>query len=217
MWNLFKAEVSYNKSHLIMILAMPLFFAFGMQYGFRLITGVDFFEKYTWSILVGLGSYMFIFIMWQQRYSEKRNMQHFLLPVSIKEIVLARYIFGIFPFVYVLIALWLTKIILGEMIEVQLYRILAQLGMMFAALAFIQLMMDIWSIKTNMDANKWFLVIGSIGCVIVFISMYAVFEILIPSYRALIGEGEELMFFLWGLVLLTASNFVFVKRSTYLV
>ncbi|MBU1100167.1 MAG: hypothetical protein KKA84_07160 [Bacteroidetes bacterium] len=216
MWNLFKAEVSYNKWYLFMILAMPLLFAFGMQYGFKLITGVDFFEKYAWSILVGLGSYMFIFIMWQMRHSERRNMQHALLPIPIVDIALARMVFGVLPFAYVLVVLSITHQLLGEIIEVQLYRIFAQLGLLFCGLAFIQLMMDIWSLKTNMNEKNWFLIIGSIGCLIVFISMFAVFEILIPAYRQLFREGEEWMFFLWGLILLTASNFVFVKRSTFL-
>ena len=214
MYNIVKAEIKYFWVLIVaigLLLAAFTIFAFANIYPFD---GKYFLTKYFWSLTIGMGTYVIVFIIWSLRKKESRDLVHSKLPVKIREISLARWIFGVSPFVISYLYLELLRFIIPEEQLPYVRRINAQLGMMFFALAAIDLVMNIWY---WLDSKRYDLrllyTFISVVLIIVF-SASMVYVVTIEFIQPFYFGGKEFYFISWGVVLSIISTAVFKHRKT---
>lgn len=211
-----KAEIKYFVSLVLAIIIPPLGFTIFATAKILPFQGTGFLTKYFWSLVIGMGTYLFVFIIWSIRKKEIRDSLHSILPVSINNIAVARLIFGAAPFLLIYIYIESHRLFLSAEQVVFISKINAQLGMMFFALVSVDLVMNAWSALTHLKyGNRLLYSFLFVVCLIAasFVVVYSVtMSLLKPFYLG----GEEFYFMLWGLVLSIIDAVIFTNRKSFL-
>jgi hypothetical protein len=83
MYGLIKIELKYFKIPLFVIVLLLLLFTIYAINDVQVFSDIEFLGKYFWSMVIGLGSYGIVFILWSQRVKEKHERMIYLLPISL--------------------------------------------------------------------------------------------------------------------------------------
>jgi hypothetical protein len=167
-------------------------------------------------MVIGLGSYGIVFILWSQRVKEKHERMIYLLPISLNSKRWGRWIFAILPFLFVMIYIQTLHFFLSEDWNVHVGRISAQIGFLSMALASIFIIRDYWFIANNKgDLYKiivatLIITVSTLGAI--FITKIFSYDIFPPLYI----HQEELMFFVWGIIISSIALLFYSKRKNYL-
>ncbi len=215
MWRLIKNEISYFSNIFLVIAAILATFTIFTNIDYQPFKSNSFWNKYFWAALIGTGSYLLVYLIWNQRVKEKRDRFHALLPMSVKYIARARIIFGLFPVICVAGYLFLIEITAFNDPKGDAARSFAQLGLSFIFLVIILILFDVRFIFTRKNENSNAFRMLVIGLILAAISFTAVFLIGIPVYNLIYHEGEEVIFYLWGLTLSVISTIIFMKRKSF--
>lgn len=216
MYRLIKIELEYFKVPLFAIVLILLSFTYFALNDIRLFSEIDFLKKYFWSMVVGLGSYGLIYYLWTQRVREKHERMIYLLPISLNSKKWSRWIFAVLPYLFVMIFIQILYSFLPEDWNQQIGRISAQVGLLSMALAGIFIIRDYWFTEQQRGESfkvvvaSAIILIAAIGAVaIIRISSY---DIIPPIYI----YQEEMMFFVWGIIISSMALLFYVKRKNYL-
>ncbi len=216
MLKIFKYETEYFKLLIIVIAVLPLIFTVFAMNDFLLFQQVYFLKKYFWSVVVGLGIYAFVFMIWSLRKKELRDRKHILLPVSLKKIAFSRWIFGVAPFILTFFYLEIIRFCLPEQQIIFVERISGQLGLLFIFLAALDLLINAsFAINQNSILKQKIFLAGIL--LMLLISTIIVSNLVSDSgIKPFPNGGEELFFFIWGLIISIIDVFVFAKRKSFL-
>lgn len=216
MIRLLKTEIGYFKAPLWGIVILLLVFTIFALNSIELFGNIVFLKKYLWSMVIGLGSYGLVFVLWMQRVKERHEQIHSLLPLSLKTKKWSRWIFAIMPFTLAMLYIQATHIFLSSEWVVHVGRISAQIGFLSMALASMFIVRDIWFVKTGRNASYKILVASIVVIIAVIgtllIMQFFNYNIVGPLYI----HQEELMFFIWGILISAFSIITYGKRKEYL-
>jgi hypothetical protein len=216
MLRIIKTEMDYFKVPLAAILVLLMFFTLFAFNDIQVLSKNDFFKKYFWSMIIGLGSYGIVFLLWMQRVKEKHERIMALLPISLKTKKWSRWIFAVLPLTTAFIYIQLLHPFLPENWKIHVARISAQIGFLSMALASILIIRDIWFIiSTRRELFKIFT--GAV--IIIFTAMGAFIITFIFNYdivEPLYVHQEEFFFFLWALLISLSSLITYGMRKNYL-
>ena len=216
MWRLIKSEIDYFSHILMIIVSLLIAFTIFSNLNIQLFKESRFWNRYFWAALIGTGTYFLIYIIWNQRLRERRDRFHALLPIKTKSIASARILFGLFPVFFVALFLLLIGFLSSNNMKNDFYGSFAQLGLSFIFLVIILILFDArFLFKTN-DKDSAPLQLFIIGILLVVISFAAVFLIAIPLYNLFFNNGEEIIFYIWGLVLSIFSKIIYEKRKSFI-
>ncbi|NOX17506.1 MAG: hypothetical protein GXO87_04390 [Chlorobi bacterium] len=230
MLKILMAEIKYFKLPLLVIFALPLIFTVAALNDILLFEQVYFLKKYFWSVFVGLGTYALIIIIWSLRKKEIRERVHAALPVSVGKLAVGRWIFAVSPFLIVGFYVELLRCFIPVRQIIFIDRINGQLGMLFLALAAVDLAMNSWSALEFKRYDKRLFFTGLIsaallisGFGVIYLASASIIQPLSPSgdeniflIQPQTSGGEEILFFVWGTVLSVIDLFVFKKRKSFL-
>lgn len=216
MLRILKTELSYFIVPLLGITLLTLFFTICAAINFQIFINIEFLHKYSWAILLGLGSYAIVFFIWMNRVIEKHEMIISLLPRTNRNKSFNRWIFAVLPFVVLIIYLQFIHFFLNEYWNVHIGRISAQIGFLSMALSAIFITRDLWFVKHEKDDLYKYL----IGLLVFFMAAAgAIFIIYIFNYtlvEPLYFYQEELMFLIWGILISSISLISYKNRKNYL-
>lgn len=215
MYNILKSEIKYFLIPLLAIAMLSLAFTSFSFLNVYPFDGKYFFTKYFWSLIIGMGTYIFVFIIWSLRKKESRDFLHSKLPLKIREISLARWVFGIAPFLLIYLYLELLRFIIPEEQVPYIRRINGQLGMMFFALAAVDLVMNAWYALELVRYDIKLLYCFIIVVLLISCSAGVVYAVSTSLIAPFYFGGEEFYFFLWGMFLSIISAFVFIQTKNY--
>jgi hypothetical protein len=216
MFKLLKFEIKYYWLFILPIILLPLSFTSFAMNEVKVFTEIYFLKKYFWSALVGLGIYIFVFIIWALRKKELRERKHALIPLARNKISISRWLFGISPFLVVGLYIELHHYFLESEQQIFIDRINGQLGLMFIALIALDLVQNSWiALETKRYVKR---IINSVLIVIALAALsfgviYAVSTSMIKPFGF---GGEEIFFFLWGIILSLIDAIIFTQRKSFL-
>ncbi|MBU0473416.1 MAG: hypothetical protein KKF62_04575 [Bacteroidetes bacterium] len=215
MLHLLKTEIEYYKYYLGGIMLLPILFLLFAMLNIHLFQETYFLKKYFWSMLVGIGTYALVFILWTLRKRELRERIFASLPLTINQISIARGLFGVLPFLVVGIFIELLNKIVHDEQVIYIHRIFAQLGMMFIFLMAIDLVLNSWNVFARLEI---FLRVGLILVLMVLIlatSSSVIYAMSSSILKPFGFGGEEIYFYIWGLILALIDIIIFTKRKTF--
>ena len=216
MLQILKAEIEYFWIHLLIIVMLLLSFTVFELNNIAFFSDIYLFKKYFWSMVIGMGAYIIVYIIWVVRKKELRDRSTIILPLNINQLSLVRWLFGIIPFVFILLYLETNRFILPEQQAIFIDRINGQLGMMFIALAAIDLVMNAWSALALLRYDKR-LLYSFLLIVVLTVSSFGVIYAVSTSVIKPFGfGGEEIYFFIWGLVVSVVDAIIFTKQKSFL-
>ena len=216
MWRLIKSEIIYFSHILLVIAGLLAAFTIFSNLNIQLFKESRFWNRYFWAALIGTGSYLLVYIIWNQRIRERRDRFHALLPVKTRYIASARILFGLFPVIFVSLYLLILDSISVNNSSGDISRSFAQLGLSFIFLVIILILFDSRFIFKSKDKDSTPLQLFIIGILLVVISFAAVFLIGIPLYKLLFNKGEEIIFYIWGIILSIVSKIIYEKRKSFI-
>ena len=216
MLQILKAEIEYFRIHLLIIVLLLLSFTLFELNNIAFLSDIYLFKKYFWSMVIGLGTYFIVYVIWVVRKKELRDRSTIILHLNINQLSIVRWLFGITPFVFILLYLEMNRFILPEQQAIFIDRIYGQLGMMFIALAAIDLVMNAWSALALLRYDKR-LLYSFLLIVVLAVSSFGVIYAVSTSVIKPFGfGGEEIYFFIWGLVLSVVDAIIFTKQKSFL-
>jgi hypothetical protein len=216
MFRLLKSEIEYYWLFILPIILLPLSFTSFAINDVKVFTEIYFLKKYFWSALVGLGIYVFVFIILAIRKKELSERKHALIPLATNKISISRWLFGISPFVLVGLYIELHHYFLESEQKIFIDRINGQLGMMFVALVAVDLVLNSWIALESKRYDKkliYTFLITTLLAVLSFGVIYAVSTSLIKPFGF---GGEEIFFFIWGIIISIIDAVVFTNRKSFL-
>ena len=216
MYKLIINEIRYFKLSLILVGLLLLIFTIFALSNTLIFQQVFFLKKFFWSMIVGLGTYGLVFFIWMQRVKEKHERIHNLLPVTNRKKSLNRWLFAILPFSLTLIYVQLLQFFLTEDWIISVGRISAQIGFLSMALASMFLVRDLWFVKIN-HGELFRIFIGAIIIMIATLGAIGITQVFsYKNIKPFYVHEEELLFFVWGLIISAATIFAYRKRKSYL-
>ena len=216
MWTIIKTEIIYSKHNLLVVTGLLLAFSLFALLEIHISTDANFVGRYLWTMIIALGIYIVIYQIWSTRIRTKRDRFHHQLPISVSKISFARWLFGILPLLSVIIYILLLKLFITTVWQIQSERIIGQLGFFTAFLAMLFVLRDIsfyLADKSNIIkilANISFLAISAFGVIFIIILTSPIL------IEPLFNNGSEILFFIWGIVLSSASVIIYKKRKSFL-
>jgi len=216
MFKILKSEIQYFNWLMLLMVILPICFTLFAMNDILLFTKVYFLKKYFWSVLVGMGIYGLMFMIWSLRKKELRERIHYLIPVKLNNLSFVRWLLGVSPFVLIGLYIELHHGFLSSEQEIFIDRINGQLGMMFIAVAGFDFAINTWiSFEVKRYDKRLLFTIGVI--VLLFVLSFGVIYAVTTSLIKPFGfGGEEIIFFLWGLLISIASGIIFTKRKSFL-
>jgi len=208
---LLKSELKYFIILIRFITILPMIFIVFALLNTNFFDKNDFLYKSFWSILVGLGVYFFVFIIWIIRYKETRDRLHLVLPITLFNLGVNRWILGVSPFLLTWICLEVLQIFVMENYLEHIDAVIAQLGLLFIFIVIFDIVLNFHfgSIK-----NKFWnpIIVAAILVIVSIIVVYSVtYSIIPPFFRG----GGELYFMTWGLLLSFLDIYAFTKRESF--
>ncbi len=211
MLKILKAEIEYFRLPALTIILLPFSFTF-----FAMNNIVLFSQEYFWSLAIGMGTYLFVYTIWALRKKELRERLHIMLPLNIQQLSISRWLFGIAPFVFVGLFIELLQNLLPEQQIVYVARINGQLGMMFMALVAVDLVMNSWFALASLRYDKRLLYSFLLVVIVAALSFGIIFAVTVSIIKPFGFGGEEIYFFIWGIIVSVIDTFVFTNRKTFL-
>ena len=187
MWELIKAEIEYFKIPLMAIVILPLSFTIFAMADIHLFHQTYFLKKYFWSMVLGVGTYAFVLIIWTIRKKEMRDRLHSSLPVSLNQTAIIRWLFGIAPFILTWIYIEMLRNVIPVAQTIFMNRINAQIGLMFIFLTSFDVIINADNSLVYRRYVKLFLII----LVLIFLSLGVIYLVtisVIPPFP--IGESQ---------------------------
>ncbi|MFC2084519.1 hypothetical protein ACFLS9_05635 [Bacteroidota bacterium] len=178
-------------------------------------TEVNFLKRYFWPMIVGLGIYFSIYIIWTIRFKEGRDRLHNILPIKLHYIALIRFVFGILPVIIVFVYLELSRLFIPEEWHIFIERINGQLGLFFIFLCVLSIFIDIRFLLVRKKELFKSIAIILTGLAVVLSTGGLVHLLAINVLRPLPVGAEESYFYLWGLILSVIAAIVFYKRKSF--
>ena len=163
-----------------------------------------------------MGAYIIVYIIWVMRKKELRDRSNIILPININQLSIVRWLFGIIPFVFILLYLEINRFILPEQQAIFIDRINGQLGMMFIALAAIDLVMNAWSALSLLKYDRRLLYSFLLIAVLTVSSFGVIYTVSTSVIKPFGFGGEEIYFFIWGLVVSVVDAIIFTKQKSFL-
>jgi len=216
MYKLLKSEIQYFKLPLAIIVLLPLIFTVFALSNILLFENIYFLKKYFWSMIVGVGTYALVFIIWSLRKKEMREREHALLPITLNNLSFFRWVFGIAPFVLIGSYIELLRNVLPSQQLIFIDRINGQLGMMFIALAAVDLVINTWIALESKRYDKRVIYSFILIVALIILSFGIIYSVSASLIKPLGFGGEEIVFFIWGIIISVFDVFVFAKRKLYL-
>ena len=216
MLKILKAEIEYYNLLILLLVILPLCFTIFAENDILLFTNIYFLKKYFWSVLVGLGIYGIVFAIWSSRKKELRERIHALIPVKLKKRSISRWILGISPFIIVGFYIEMHHYFLPEQQVIFIDRINGQLGLMFIALAGVDLVINMWITFESKRYDKKILYSFSIVVGLLVLTFGVIYLVSTSIIKPLGFGGEEIFFFIWGTILSVLATILFSKRKSYL-
>ena len=216
MLHLLKSEIVYSKYFMIGIILLPILFAIIAMNDTFLFPGSFFVSKYLWSMIVGVGTYLFVYSIWALRKKEFRERLSIMVPLSVTNISFARWLFGIAPFIIVGLSIELLRNFLPEQQTLFIARINGQLGMLFMFAVVVDLVINAWFALEFQRFDKriiYSLLLSISLFTLSFGVIYAVSTSLIKPFGF---GGEEIYFFIWALIISIIDANIFTKRKSFL-
>ena len=211
------AEIKYYKPVFIAMSLPLIIFTLSGLADVKVLTKLDFVDKYFWSITIGMGTYMLIYGMQVARLKEQRDRMHAVLPVQQNYFSMARYVFGLLPVVVTAVYLVLLGYLLPSDWFVYVIRVVAQLGLLFIALGALSILYEIVKFGSALKTVYTSLLV-SIGFVVISVlSAGLIYGVSTSIIKPLPFGGDELYFYLWALILTYISYLIFMRRKSYAV
>lgn len=216
MYKLLKSEIQYFKISLAIIVLLPLAFTVSALSNILLFENIYFLRKYFWSMIIGVGTYVLVFIIWSMRKKEMREREHALLPITLNSISFFRWIFGIAPFVLIGLYIELLRSVLPSQQLIFIDRINGQLGMMFIALVAVDLVINAWIAIESKRYDKRVIYSFILIVALIILSFGVIYSVSVSIIKPLGFGGEEVIFFIWGIIISVFDVIVFTKRKLFL-
>ncbi len=213
MYRLLKTEINYFKLHLSVIVLVSLIFTICALNNIKLFPQIYFLEKYFWSVIVGLGIYALVFMIWSMRKKEMRERQHALLPISINKLTFTRWLFGVSPFILVGFYIEMLRSILPSQQLIYIERINGQLGMMFIALVGFDLVINSWFALQSKRYDKRLIYTVILSIALIILSFGVIYIVSASIIKPFGFGGEEIFFFIWALIISLVDATIFTKRK----
>jgi len=211
MISLLKSEIEYFKVHLGIIAALPLIFSIFAFPNIMIFENAYFLKKYFWSVLIGIGTYAFVFSVWTLRIKENRERLHYLAPISKMKLSISRWIFGITPFVLIISYLLILYYYVPLSQVVFVRRAIAQLGLLLVFLASFDLIINLDLSLSGIFLKKRQIIITVIASLLIITSICIIYLVTL-FVGELIGE---LIFNLWGMTVFTISSVLHYKKINF--
>jgi hypothetical protein len=213
---LLKSEMKYFRFPLLVMIILPLIFTAFALSDIKTFPQVYFLKKYFWSALVGLGIYGLVFMIWSMRKKEMRERKHALTPIAVNRISFMRWLFGISPFVLVGLYIELLHGVLPFEQLIFIDRINGQLGMMFIALVAVDLVMNSWIALESKRYDKRLIYSFLLVVALATFSFGIIYSVTTSLIKPLGFGGEEIIFFIWAIIISIIDTIVFTKRKSFL-
>ncbi len=211
------AEIKYYKPVFIAMSLPLIIFTLSGLADVKVLTKLEFVDKYFWSITIGMGTYMLIYGIQVARIKEQRDRLHAILPVKQSYFSMARYVFGLLPVVVTAVYLVLLGYILPSDWFVYVIRVVAQLGLLFIALGALSILYEIVKFGSATKGANINLIASAAFVIISILSAGLIYGVTISIIKPLPVGGDEMYFYLWALVLTNVSYIIFMRRKSYAV
>ena len=216
MWTIIKSEIVYAKNKINAGIFLLMAFSIFALLDIKVFEGSSFIGKYLWAIFVSFGTYILVYLIWQIRIKEKRDRYHSQLPLSVNTISTARWMFAVLPIFSVIAFLLIIQSVLNIFWQIHISRIVGQLGLFSVLLAIIFLMLDLLSIYQN----KGELFKGVITFLLSTLAALGIFIVIVLTspllFEPIIPNKGEVLFFIWGIILSSASLIFYKRRRSIL-
>lgn len=216
MFKLLKSEIEYFWLLVLPIIFLPISFTIFALIDIKAFAEVYFLKKYFWSALVGLGIYGLVFIIWSLRKREFRERSHALIPVTTYRRSIIRWIFGISPWLIVGLYIELHHLFIPTGQQIFIDRINGQLGLMFIALVAVDLVLNSWIALESKRYSKKLIYSVFLTFAIAGLSVGVIYSVSTSLIKPFGFGGEEIFFFIWGIVISLIDTVVFTKRKSFL-
>ena len=217
MIKILKAESQYFLIPLGAMICLPLIFTVYIMSDIILFADVYFLKKYFWSMIIGLGGYMFMFIIWAIRKKESRDRYHHTFPLTLNHITFIRWVFGVIPFLLIGIYFEILANMVPERQIIFVNRASAQLGIFFIFLVSYDLVMNITILITNkFHKHSYTILLGAI-IIIISASILFIYSMSESVLKPIPPLSQEIYFFVWGFVLSLVDLSAFKNRNNYLI
>lgn len=207
-----KAEIKYFQILLGMMISLILLFAVFAVLNINNFFDLEFFNRYIWSIYVGLGTYSLVFAIWFTRFKESRDRVHNSLPITIFNQSVTRWFFGVSPFLFTWITLEVLRFILPINFDQYINGIVAQLGMLFIFIVMFDILI---SYQVGFAKNRFSTQV-IIGITIVILSSLIIYCVTFSIIPPFIIGGSEFYFMAWGFLLSLFDVYSFNNREIFL-
>ena len=216
MFKLLKSEIEYFILLVLLIILLPLCFTVFAINDVQAFSQIYFFKKYFWSVLVGLGIYALVFIIWTLRKKELRERKHALIPLATKKISISRWLCGISPFILVGLYIELHHYFLPTGQQIFIDRINGQLGLIFIALIAVDLVINFWIALERKRYAKRIIISVMLVITLTALSVGVIYAVSTSIIKPFGFGGEEIFFFIWGIIISIVDAIVFTKRKSFL-
>jgi len=207
-----KSEIKYFQFLLGMILSLVLVFAAFAITNTKDFFRIEFFDRFAWSIFVGLGTYFLVFAIWINRYKESRDRLHFMLTINKMKVSLTRWFFGISPFIITWIMLELLRFFVPVDFLLYIDGVIAQLGLLFIFIVTFDIMLN----YTNGFVKTKFWLTVLVTGIIVTLSVFIIYLVTYSFIPPFIIGGSEFYFMAWGFLISIFDIYVFYNRETFI-
>jgi len=215
MWNLIKAEFTYNVYIYATLLLLFLTYTVFALFNYELLRAEYFGVDYWGGFLAGI-LYLFYFIMWPIRIKELREKQNVVLPLSLKQIALGNTLYIAIPVLFTLVYFLIFHISILSLWEEQTASIVTQLGSFFTVFtAFI----FIRQLKLLMLDKKMLIQFATISAAILYMIIFIAATFLILkqiSYDLFGWYYGRIIFYLPVFINLFLAYKFFLKRKSYI-
>jgi len=219
MWQIIKSEFIYNwYTYTLLAIILILYTTFSLV-NFQLSSDNNS-ETDLWGGLYSFVFVVFTLSVWGQRINEKRNRYFSILPISIKQLAVSRFIFAVIPFTVVVIYLVVVHLAVMNSWHSESSSLLTQIGVMLILFAGFIRARDDWFSHWNFGKRTQ---AAFVSVLIIQVLLVALFVVLPGSYsrfNPIFGEMfyhyVKIIFYLLGLVIMITTIFSYQKRKSYL-
>ncbi|MFC2084518.1 hypothetical protein ACFLS9_05630 [Bacteroidota bacterium] len=206
------SEFHYHKNRLFLILILPVIYSLSISIDLPFLNDEHLVSRVFWPLLIGALPIVLIAVSKVLNIKEGRDRTYLVLPLNIRAIVLSRFLFGMIPLIYIILYSIIIYLNVVKDWEIITKRVMYQEGIYAIllsnlAVAFeLHLIFEVWSAGRKIILGVvYFLIVAGI----IFFTDNALFPVMHQSYIGII-------YFIIGVLIFTGSNYLYIKRKTYL-
>lgn len=219
MWQIVKSEFKYNwYTYTLVAIILVVYTALALT-DFQLITG----KNSNTDIWGGLYSFVFVVLtlsVWGQRLNEKRNRYFSILPISIKQLAVSRFIFIVIPFTVIVIYLTFIHLAIMNSWYSESSSLLIQIGILLILFAGFIRARDDWFSHWNFGKRTQAAFVSVLVIQVLLVALFVVLPGSYSRFTPIFGEVfyhyVKIIFYLLGLVIMITTIFSYQKRKSYL-